>query len=309
MIIVIILGNFLINEYFFPKFSLTSEPNDRGRMQFLKLLLSKMLVTILLSMALYPNAIWGQVHILYTSSLNGALSGCNCPGNPYGGIDRIIGTIKEFKKTHNNVLTIDSGDFFGTYPDEARDAIIWSALNNLPYDILIPGDQEFIYGIEYFNTLTADFRGRILRGAVSSNMPHVIDEEIIEFDHIKIAVLGWHTDDSFSFIQPKDLRWHKDIDIIKEKIEELKPEVNIVILVSHSGFDENALLVKAGVHPDIIICGHSQERVEKKIGSVVLIQAGMEGEMIGHLEINLKRKNTEINNSFITTAIVIDSNT
>lgn len=268
-------------------------------MRFEKKYLFRILLISAFMWIFNPDVSHGQVHILYTANLNGALMGCNCPGNPYGGVDRIIGTIKSFKKNYKNVLTIDSGDFFGTYPDKNRDEIIWSSYADLPYDCILPGDQEFIYGMDNFEKKVSGFKGRILQGAIKNINPQLIEEHVFTFDNIKIAIIGWHTDESFSFIRPEKIEWEKETNIIVQRIEKLKPDVNIVVLVSHSGYEQNIALVKSGVRPDIIICGHSQETIEELFESVLLVQPGMDGEMIGHLEIILEGNTTSKKNEFI----------
>lgn len=242
---------------------------------------------------------FSQVHILYTSNLNAALTGCHCPGNPFGGVDRIVGTIKAFKSKHKDVLTVDSGDMFGTYADSARDELIFLTYQQLPYDIILPGDQEMIYGIQFFRKKFREFPGIVLKGALTFNDPNLKDFVLIKRGDITIAFIGWHTDESFSYIHPSGLTLEKKTDSLIQRIKQLRKQADAIVLVSHCGYDDGLKLVEKGVKPDIIIGGHSQDKISTKSNSVLITQAGMDGEAIGHISIFKKQGKIIIENSFI----------
>lgn len=242
---------------------------------------------------------FAQVHILYTSSLNAALTGCHCSGNPFGGIDRIAGTIKAFKSEHKDVLTVDSGDMFGTYVDSARDELIFSAYQQLPYDVILPGDQEMMYGIQSFRKKFSEFPGIVLKGALTFNDPYLKDFVLMKRGNITIAFLGWHTDESFSYIHPSGLSLEEKTESLIRRINQLRKKADAIVLISHCGYIDCIKLVENGVNPDVIIGGHSQDEISTKSNSVLITQAGMDGEAIGHISIFKKNGKIIIQNSFI----------
>lgn len=255
-------------------------------------------LTFILNLFIVRTA-FSQVHILYTSNLNAALTGCHCPGNPFGGIDRIVGTIKAFKSKYKDVLTVDSGDMFGTYADSARDELIFSTYQQLPYDVILPGDQEMMYGTQFFRNKFKKFSGIVLKGALTFSDPNLKDFVLIKRGDITVAFLGWHTDESFSYIHPSGLSLEKKTGSLIQRIKQLRKQADVIVLVSHCGLDDDLKLVEKGVKPDIILGGHSQDKISTKSNSVLVTQPGMDGEAIGHISIFQKQGKIVIENSFI----------
>ena len=70
-------------------------------------------------------------------------------------------------------------------------------------------------------------------------------------------------------------------------------------MISHAGHESDLELIENGVRPDIIIGGHTQEKIFKTVSGVKLVQAGMDGEMIGHLLIERKGNLISIENEFM----------
>ncbi|MEK6647125.1 MAG: redoxin domain-containing protein [Candidatus Firestonebacteria bacterium] len=255
-----------------------------------------------------------EITLLYTNSTNGHLESCECPENPFGGLLRRATFLKEFRKENTSYILVDSGDFFSAREDELKAKYVSKAFNLLKYDVMVPGDQELILGTDFIvkeaqtNNLplvAANFEVCTLTNCRPLGKSYIIKE----IGKYKVAVIGIVSPKAFTFF-PKaikeNLKFSDPKERISEILQEIKGKVNLTILVTHAGYDEDRKLAENIDGIDVIVGGHSQTLLKQpeKIKNVLLVQAGQNGQYIGKLIFTLDNLGKVISTSNELVALV-----
>ena len=196
--------------------------------------------------------------------------------------------MKEFYEKDNYVLLVDNGDAFQGEPvgTMTTGGAIVDIMNTLGYDIAIPGNHDFDYGMERFLELTgkADFT------YISCNFnkegelvfpPYTIRE----FDGVKIAFVGVTTPMTLRTSTPKsfmndrgeyiygfleDETGEKVYNAVQKAVDNARAEgAAWVILMAHLGNEEESIpwmysdVVGHTSGIDIVLDGHSHDLAQE----------------------------------------------
>lgn len=248
-----------------------------------------------------------QIDIYYTSSLNGNLDGCECKGNPRSGLVKRAVFLREIDR--NKSLLLEAGDIFDVYEDKLLSEYILESYQDLGYDAIAIGDQEFSNGSIFLiekihknlflnNNLSIRNNGGIFKQI--SDKPLIISRQ-----GINITVL--------SAIDPEVFRFYPEKLINSIKIEDpaytiqeffRNPEVEDVdlrVLLFHGSIKIARELASTIPALDIIIVGHEQQIADgEMIGNTVIVSPGGEGNMLGHLKVLFDNSGLNFHNNFIS---------
>lgn len=216
---------------------------------------------------------------------------------PAGGYDRIASYIKEVRTKNPNTLVFDGGDtFHGTLPllDSKGEAIV-PVLNKLGFAAMV-GHWDFAYGPGQVKNLAKQLNYPILGLNVHEQNdglflpPYVIKE----VGGVKIAILGICCD-----VISKGMPDHFSTGLdITTGLEELPGNIarardegaEIVILMSHNGFPQDAYLLEKIDGIDICLSAHTHNRLyhAARINGAVVIQCGCHGAFAGRLDVEIQ---------------------
>lgn len=219
------------------------------------------------------------------------------------GLERAATVIAQIRKDNPNTLLLDNGDTLqgtalGDYqatisPVKCDETLAqFKAMNYLKYDVMVVGNHEFNYGLEFLSQVTHngnwDAKYANCKGSdfpiVSANVyktadkkplytPYVILDRTFSGQKIKVGVIG--------FTPPPIVMWDKKwldgkvyVEGVKESAEKYVPEMrskgaDIVVAMVHGGIDtraysttmENAAYYVADVPGiDAIFMGHSHQQ-------------------------------------------------
>jgi 2',3'-cyclic-nucleotide 2'-phosphodiesterase (5'-nucleotidase family) len=260
---------------------------------------------------LFPTLLRGsderRLTIVYTNSLNGYIDYCHCKGNPRGGLVKRATEIRKIRKQFKNVFLFETGDFFTYDPDSLLSAYLIKGYQYIGYDAIVFGDQEFSIGIEGLLKYRGDLPFICNNLLLKKNTWQRFFKRyiIIQRGSIKIGVIGTIASHAFKYYPKKLLSRIKirdQIQEIKRDIRALKGEgIDIIVLLSHSGYERDIKLQEQIKDISIIIGGHSQTLIKKprRRKNSIIIQAGADGAHIGILELSLEKgRITFFRNSF-----------
>ncbi len=232
--------------------------------------------------------------ILYTSDVHCGIDS----GWGYAGLY----AIKENLSANNYVLLVDDGDAIQGEPIgtmSTGEAII-DIMNNVGYDIAIPGNHEFDYGMERFLELTGKAKFPYISCNFNKEGELVFQPYVIkEFDGVKIAFVGVTTpltprsstpkyfqDDQGNFIYGflQDETGEAVYSAIQKAVDDARAEgANYVILMGHLGNEEEVIpwryndVLENTTGIDVMLDGHShdtdQVKVKNKDGEEVIRSA------------------------------------
>jgi 5'-nucleotidase/UDP-sugar diphosphatase len=227
----------------------------------------------------------------------------------HGKIDnfaKVAALLAAERKTGASVFYFSSGDNFTGDPVidryEPPGQPIIDLYARLGLDLLTVGNHEFDYGMERVRALTSRFP------AVSANieappgvLPGLRPWIILKAkDGIKILVFGLiqiEPGNNLPSTHPDKVKGLRFADPLAKALElrKLRSSADIMIALTHLGYDQDLALAKEMPELDLIIGGHSHTRVDaaespsaSHIGSVLLAQAGSDNRYLGRIELRLR---------------------
>jgi 2',3'-cyclic-nucleotide 2'-phosphodiesterase (5'-nucleotidase family) len=240
--------------------------------------------------------------IAYSGNLNGYLEPCDCQEAYLGGMTRFITAVDSLRHLHPDLLLVDSGDFFKSYPLSAGNWLMLEMLNYLKYDAITLGDQELVEGIDFLTRGIDHFRLPVLASnlKVKDTKEEWISSSIIlRKGDLRIGVFAVIDSSSFEYSPVEGLKIAPIEDILQESLPLLRPQVDLLLLLCHAGFNRAVCIAERFPEIDVIIAGHSQERSEMTIGKQMVLQSGYDGEFLGILKIDFLITGLNFQNYFL----------
>ncbi len=218
-----------------------------------------------------------------------------------GGLDRIATVIKSIRAQRGDrVLLLDGGDTWTnswtSLKTNGQDMV--DAMNLIAPDAMT-GHWEFTLGEarvkEIVEKLPFPFLAQNIRDSEFEDK--IFDgSKIFERGGVKIAVIG----QALPFTPIANPRWifPKWTFGIREK--ELREEVeavrskgaDLVVLLSHNGFDLDRKLVQQVAGIDVVLTGHTHDAVPQvtKVGNTLMVASGSHGKFVSRLDLDVQGK-------------------
>ena len=217
-----------------------------------------------------------------------------------GGLDRTATLIKAIRaeRGDNKVLLLDGGDTWqGSYCSlKTQGADMVAAMKALKPDAMV-GHWEFTLGKERVEELV-DEMGYPFLG--SNCFDTEWDERVFQstayFERggIKVAVIGQHfpytpISNPSHFVEG----WSFGIrpDEIQSNIDEARDNgAEIIVLLSHNGFDVDQKLAADISGIDVILTGHTHDAVPEavRIGKTLVLSSGSHGKYLGRIDLKVE---------------------
>jgi len=218
-----------------------------------------------------------------------------------GGYARIRTLIKKIKSEKNGeVMTLDNGDtIHGTYQAvKSKGKSMIPILNKMGFEGMT-AHWEFGYGPENFMEITEKLNYPMLAiNAYDEKSDELIFDPYLvkEYDDLKVGVIGiaatiidkvmpdWFSEGIYLTLGNEELP--KYIEELKEK------NVDLIVVLSHLGFPQEIKLAKEVDGIDILLSGHTHNRVHKPavFNDTIIIQSGCHGSFMGRLDLEVENK-------------------
>lgn len=215
-----------------------------------------------------------------------------------GGLDRVATIVRRIRAERaDNMLLLDGGDTWqGSYTalqTSGQDMI--DAMNLLQPDAMT-GHWEFTYGTERFTeaveSLPFAFLGQNIFDA-EWDEPAFEGMKTFERGGVKIAVIG----QAFPYTPIANPRWMfpelafgiREAEIAAH-VEAARAEgADLVVLLSHNGFDTDRALAARVPGIDVILAGHTHDALPEPVlvGKTLLIASGSHGKFVTRLDLDV----------------------
>lgn len=243
--------------------------------------------------------------ILHSNDIHGRLDAIDYykDQKPLGGWARRIGLIKKIKSETKNTLTLDAGDIYqGSIYYQLFDGMPeMNFLNDAGYDAICVGNHELDRGTEPFENLVkmtqVPFLGANIEFKKNFYLNGKIKSHIIkDYEGYRVAVIGMTTPELRHLSSAADEICQPDYDkTLQFFVDYLKKDVDLIVLLSHSGADRDIETAKKIQGIDVIVGGHSHTFMEKAYLSrnfgrkTLVVQAGEFGVKLGRLDIEFDK--------------------
>lgn len=280
-------------------------------------------LTFFLSISLPPtyaaDSPFLTIRIIHTNDIHGHIlpepdlkSGVT-PPPMFGGAASLATAIRRYRKEPvfgyppDVTLYLDAGDFFQGTPEGTltRGAGLIDVFRNLNLDAMGAGNHEFDFGIETFRSLAHLATWPIIALNIQEDsQPAALDRDVIIKDKntgLTVAILGWITDDMASVTTAQTrqgLTFFDSLETARQEVAMVKDTADIVIAVTHTGFQQDTHIANAvpGIH--VIVGGHSHTALSPYYRSdstgTIVVQAGSYLRDVGILDLLYNRKTKKI---------------
>ena len=264
--------------------------------------------TIVLSALIQLSPLSSQaLTLVHTNDVMGELEPCGCRSNPYGGLVRKENLLK--KIPDSELLQLDAGNLLFPSLHVPEDLKKQSELQAtwllkghqiLKQNAFVPGDKDFALGVETFKKLTQSTSIQVLSANLvnSKNKKHLFKKSAIfrgkdpEGHSIRVGVIGAYGE---HLSLPPPLQALPVIPAVTQEAQALRPKVDILIALTHQGYEKDEALAKAVPQLDLIVGGNSQSFLQTppKIRNSWILQSSFRNQYVGVLPL---RKTLKIEN-------------
>jgi len=216
-----------------------------------------------------------------------------------GGLDRIATLVKAIRAERGEkVLLLDGGDTWqGSYTAlQSKGADMVRIMNALRPDAMT-AHWEFTYGAKRVEELVKELKFVFLAGNVKEATwgdPVFQPFAVFERGGLRIGVIG----QAFPYTpvaNPRHLIPDWSFGIEEDKaaanVEKLRADrVDLVVLLSHNGFDVDRKLAARVKGIDVILTGHTHDALPApvKVGDTLLVAAGSHGKFLARLDLEVR---------------------
>lgn len=218
-----------------------------------------------------------------------------------GGVARRAGLFDQIRATTKNVMFLDAGDvcqgtpiftLFGGKPD-------FETASKCGYDAFTVGNHDLDNGLAALRSYTAGMPQPELSCNLTDDKGHLLwpAYHVFERGGLKIAVIGVMSKDAYLAVaadKRTGVVFHDPEPILKQLIAKLRPQADLVVLLSHSGYDNELAYAKELTGVDVIVGGHSHTKLDHPVpvkeadGRTTLVtQAYCYGQYAGRIDLTV----------------------
>ncbi len=216
--------------------------------------------------------------------------------NGRGGYARLAGAVNRVRAKDKNVVVVHAGDAISPslFSGFDKGAHTIDLLNRIGLDVFVPGNHEFDFGKEVFLKRMAEANFPLLaanlRGADDKRLDGFADTRMLEFDGIKLGVIGVTLEESKSRSSPGDLQFTNSLETIKVQAKRLKAEgAALIVVVAHADLLRDRKILNTGV-VDVLLSGHDHDLVVYYDGKRVWAESKQDAQYVTSVELTISSK-------------------
>ena len=215
-----------------------------------------------------------------------------------GGMDRVATVVKSIKAERPDALLLDGGDTWHgsmtSFKTKGQDMV--NIMNKLGVDAMT-SHWEWTFGQdrvkEIVDALPFSFLGANIFD-VEWDEPAFEPYKIFETGGVRVAVIG----QAFPYMPIANPKWmfpDYSFGIREERMQEVVDEVraegvDLVVCLSHNGFDVDRKMVSRVTGIDVILTGHTHDAVPEPVlvGETILIASGSNGKFVSRVDLDVR---------------------
>jgi 5'-nucleotidase/UDP-sugar diphosphatase len=236
-----------------------------------------------------------DLKILYVNDFHGFAEPYKSAANepPLGGIAYLAGAVDRAREKTPSLL-LAAGDMIqgNAWANFFRGKSAIAVMNAMKFDAMVVGNHEFDFGPKVLTARLAQARFPILGANVkgfAALKPYVIKN----IKGVRIAIIGVVTQDTPVATHPRNvagLTFSAPECVVKKYISQLKGQADIIIVLSHCGFQADRELAAKVPGINVIVGGHSHTKLlqPELVGQTIIVQAWEHAKALGILNLTVK---------------------
>ena len=215
-----------------------------------------------------------------------------------GGLDRVATVVKRLRADRpGGVLLLDGGDTWqGSYTANATGGADMVAAMNLLAPDAMTGHWEFTYGADRVKALVERLPFPFLGANIFDaewDEPAFEAWRMFETGGVRTAVIG----QAFPYLPIANPRWMMEEwsfgireTVLAERVREARDAgAEVVVLLSHNGFDVDRKLAGRVPGIDVILTGHTHDALPEPVvvGRTLVVASGSQGKFVTALDLDV----------------------
>ena len=217
-----------------------------------------------------------------------------------GGLDRVATVINSIRAERPDALLLDGGDTwhgsYTCYHSEGQDMV--NVMNALKPDAMT-FHWEFTLGGDRVRDIVADLPFAALGQNIFDSEWNEPTEDFAPYKFferggVKIAVIG----QAFPYLPIANPRWmfpEYSFGIRDERMQEMVDEVRgmgaeLVVVLSHNGFDVDKQMASRVQGIDVILSGHTHDALPEPVlvGETIIVASGSNGKFVSRVDLDVR---------------------
>ncbi len=248
-----------------------------------------------------------KLTILHTNDLHGKMLPFEENGKSLGGFARLSTLISEIKMKEENVILIDVGDTIeedhNLLANYFRGKPVVEFMNTVGYNIMIPGNHDFEFGLDVlaevveesnFDILMANIIQSEKSTPVASKLISLKkDYKIIDVNGIKVAIIGI----TLPLHGFKGIEIENPLRTAELFIPELRNKSDLVILATHHDISVDLDIIKKVNGIDIVLAAHEHAIFYPHglwKGNTLIAKTSCWGKQLGRIDVTFEKQDKQI---------------
>ncbi|MBQ7567244.1 bifunctional metallophosphatase/5'-nucleotidase [bacterium] len=244
-----------------------------------------------------------SLRILHINDIHGAVE---ADADNNGGLAKAATVIKnERAEMPNATLTLNAGDIAegSMVAYLTQGGVVSEALSNIGFDAIEPGNHDFAWGQDALQKMLTDSNAPVLNANIINSadgstlgQPYMIKD----INGVKVGMIGVDVQNMHRYIASEKLEgleFHEPAEAVAEYLPKLKEAgCDLLMVVSHIGFEDDKKLAQQFPELDIIVGGHSHTVLEQGHyeGNTLIVQSGTKGQYVGELDLDFDLNSRKI---------------
>ena len=190
------------------------------------------------------------------------------------------------------MLVLDAGSsLLGDWVSlQSEGRVLVEGMNAMGYDAMALGRMDFSLGLETLKEREAEADFAFLSAnvvAVADGQPIFEPYTVLESQEARIGIIGLSEAEAIQVPGVMDEAAVLDpLEAASRYVVELRDQVDLLVVLSHMGLEEDVALAQAIPGINVIVGGHTRKLMQQpdRVGNTLIVQQGYLGEWLGRLQ-------------------------
>ena len=222
-----------------------------------------------------------------------------------GGLYKKTAYLDEYRKTHKNLIVVDSGDLLNEHA-QIKDSFMPSAklkaelvskiVKGIGIDAINVGELELSLGLDYIRELEKKYDLPFVSANLVDDKNQLLFKPYIikKVGDLNVGIIGIMGNTSevsklMNDIVGSSITVLDPIKTVEEKVAEIKDKADYVIVMTHQHIGRNWIIARKIKGVDLVVGGHHKQKLKTpyEANGTYIVQTGEKGQYQGMFEVEI----------------------